>query len=509
MTVKRRAATTEPVPEVSPDITPWPAATRRRILLSVRNPQYLRPYDAVVRELSARGHAVHIVADDLGRQKPWTTHAVALASLPGVTFGRLPLMAKDRWVELGTATGLGRFYLRFLHPEYHDTRLLRARVENKAPAIVVSTAARWPGSTRLGLRTLDRALRVVEARLPTARALADYLGRVRPDVLLATPLIMMRSAQHDLLRAAETLGVPTVFGVGSWDHLSSKGLLRTTPTATIVWNETQRDEAVRWHGVPGGRVHVTGAQIFEPWFDRRPSVTSEALRISAGLDPAQPYILYVSSALLEGGPPEPAFVLRWMEAVRAHPALARVGLLVRPHPKRVAEWATVDVSRFGNASIWPAVAGPEADFGSDAYFHAMAHAEAVVGLNSSALVEAAILDRPVLTVLDPAYHDSQEGTLHFRYLTDPVRGLLDRTSSIGAHADALAAVLAGHDAQRDRRREFVRQFIRPRADRRPSAAIADLLESLAAAPLAGGAAARRAPWWIGGAERLLARRAGA
>ena len=46
----------------------------------------------------------------------------------------------------------------------------------------------------------------------------------------------------------------------------------------------------------------------------------------------------------------------------------------------------------------------------------MYHASATVGLNTSAMIEAAIVGRPVHTILVPEFQHSQEGTLHFRYL---------------------------------------------------------------------------------------------
>ena len=48
------------------------------------------------------------------------------------------------------------------------------------------------------------------------------------------------------------------------------------PDQVIVWNETQKREAVRLHGVAPDRVRVTGAQLFDDWFDRTPGDSREA-----------------------------------------------------------------------------------------------------------------------------------------------------------------------------------------------------------------------------------------
>ena len=89
--------------------------------------------------------------------------------------------------------------------------------------------------------------------------------------MLLTPLIDLGSSQIDYLRAARALGIPTALCVWSWDHLSSKALIRECPDRVFVWNETQKREAVELHRVPAERVVVTGAQCFDHWFDRTPS----------------------------------------------------------------------------------------------------------------------------------------------------------------------------------------------------------------------------------------------
>src|SRR6185436_5329939 len=112
-----------------------------------------------------------------------------------------------------------------------------------------------------------------------------------PDVALFTPYIGLRTVQPDYLAAAQSLGIPTVACISSWDNLSSKSLMRPIPDLVTVWNETQRREAVELHGVPAKKVEVTGAQCFDEWFGWEPRPREEFLR-QVGLDPERPYLLY-------------------------------------------------------------------------------------------------------------------------------------------------------------------------------------------------------------------------
>ena len=96
-----------------------------------------------------------------------------------------------------------------------------------------------------------------------------------------------------------------------------------------------------------------------------------------------------------------------------------MAILVRPHPQRLEEWsadALAALARAGNV-VWWGSNPVDADSRAD-YFDSMYHAAAVVGLNTSALVESAIVDRPVFTILLPEFRDNQEGTFHFHYLLD-------------------------------------------------------------------------------------------
>ena len=68
------------------------------------------------------------------------------------------------------------------------------------------------------------------------------------------------------------------------------------PERVFVWNEIQAREAVELHGIPADRVVATGAQLFDPWFERRPSTerAEDSLAASASIR-REPYVLYTCS----------------------------------------------------------------------------------------------------------------------------------------------------------------------------------------------------------------------
>jgi hypothetical protein len=305
-------------------------------------------------------------------------------------------------------------------------------------------------------------LHALDRLVPPPPVIVDYLRQERPDALLITPLVDLGSQQIDYVRAARALGIPTGLAVWSWDHLTSKAYLREPPERVLVWNETQRREAVETHRVPPDRVIVTGAQCFDRWFDRSPSRTREQFCAKLGLPPDRPIVLWVGTGLIKGSPPEPPFVREWIGWVRSSddPVVAGASVLIRPHPTKTAGWHDINWSAHGPVAIWGGT--PVDDESRADYFDSLFHSTAVVGLNTSAFIEAGIVGREVLTILAPGFHDNQDGTAHFRYLREIGGGLLRVSRDRDGHLAQLSAALRTPRSDGHRHRAFIEAFVRPK-----------------------------------------------
>jgi hypothetical protein len=468
------------------------------VLFIARHFTYFRNFESVVAAMAARGDRVHLAADReeaLGGRDLVDRLA---ARFPGqVTVGFTPILHWGRYRQLSGALRLGLDYLRYSDDRYETTPKIRARAYERTPFFVLALA-------RLPFRGLIAwALERLEQAVPRQKGVDEFVAELNPDVLLITPLIELGSPQLDFVRAARAIGIRSALCVWSWDHLSSKALIRVVPDRVFVWNETQRDEALRFHGIPPEQVVVTGAQCFDQWFDRQPSRDRQAFCRRVGLtavgrseDRPLPYLLYVCSALFKGSPPEARFVLDWLAAIRRSPdaRLRDIPVLVRPHPQRTEEWEPADVQAALRADPRAVLWGSnpiDADSRAD-YFDSMYHAAAVVGLNTSALVESAIVDRPVFTLLLPEFRDNQEGTFHFHHLLQVGDGFLNVSRSLDEHVAQLASMLAG-GAMRPNR-PFVEQFIRPRGT--TVAATPVFVEAVEAMTRGERPRPRRAPAWV-------------
>jgi hypothetical protein len=377
-------------------------------------------------------------------------------------------------------------YWRYLDERWDQAESLRARAAEQAPPFALAVVHMPILRSKPGLAMLVRLFRTIERVLLPPGEIADVFRRINPDVLFLTPLLYFRSHQVDHVRCAGQLGIKSVLGVGSWDHLTTKGLIHELPDRILVWNELQKREAVELHRVPAERIAVTGAQAYDHWFAAEPTLDRGGFFQQVGLDPQRPILLYLCSSPFIA-PHEVGFVRRWISAVRtsADPRLSAAGLLVRPHPQNAKQWRDIKLEdEFDNVSFWPKTGvNPIGGSARAEYFDSIYHAEAVVGVNTSAMIESGIIGRPVYSVKAEEFADTQEGTLHFQHLKNAGGGLLHLAADMDEHVEQLAGLLADEGGARERARQFMQAFIRPHGlDVPATPRVVAEIERLAASP---------------------------
>jgi hypothetical protein len=313
----------------------------------------------------------------------------------------------------------------------------------------------------------------LEDAIPTSAEIDRYVEELSPDVVLATGTYRHVSAEVEFLKSARRLGVPSGVVVTSWDSLVSKGSLKFVPERVFVWNEIQAKDAVTLHRIPPDRVRVTGAHGFDEWFERRPSRSREELLAQIGLDPSEPYVLYLCSSNAIVHRDEVEFVRRWVDALRSSSddRLRRINVVVRPYPggsATDAEWKVL--AGLERVAVWPARG--TVPVGTEAradFFDSLAHSAAVVGINTTSMIEAAILGKSVLTVIVPEF--AQLTTVHFQYLLAENGGFLHVAESLDQHVEQLGGALGEDALGAERRRRFIESFVRPAGLERPAAPV--------------------------------------
>jgi hypothetical protein len=434
-----------------------------RILFFLPLTSHVRHFDSVILALADRGHEIGIATP--GRATNWPLPE-ALASHPNVTEVTCPEGRTDGQTSAARLVRASADYERYRKPPFLEAGKLRQRARGRFKlALKACEGAAGPAARQL--------LDFREADIPSDPGRERFLEAERPDIILVSPLIELGSDQADWVKSAKALGIPVGFPVFSWDNLTTKGLVHVQPDRVYVWNDIQKREAVEYHGAADRNVVVTGAPRFDAFIAL--GVRNERARFCEryGLRPERPIVTYLCSSEFVAGR-EVEFVREWASEIRQAPSLADCNILVRPHPRALRDWIGLDVT------AWPQVAVARSKLlnADHLLYDTLYHSAAVVGLNTSAQLEAGILGKPVYTILAPQFVPGQRGTLHFRYLLRDEGGFVEVARDFEEHRQQVSDAIRGR-FDHERIRTFVADFIRPAGWDTPATSIlADAIEAL-------------------------------
>jgi hypothetical protein len=158
-----------------------------------------------------------------------------------------------------------------------------------------------------------------------------------------------------------------------------------------------------------------------------------------------------------------------------------MNVLVRPHPYNCHAWPDADMSAHPGVAVFPRRGyNPVDEENRIDFFDSLYHAAAVVGINTSAMIEAAIVGRPVFSMLAAEFSGTQEGTIHFHHLLPENGGCVRIASTLDEHVAQLGERLKDPAAAHAETQRFVASFIRPHGiDRAATPIFADAVERLA------------------------------
>lgn len=424
---------------------------------------FARNFERTLELLATRGHHVHVALDQM--HKPGVQGINELLERladehEGITYGPAPPRRFEDFATIGRVFRLVLDVVRYQDPAYAPATKPRARMESRLPRplrAMIEPIIRHPSGRRL----VRRLVAFVETGVPTREVVRDFIERHAPDAIVVTPLVDPGSPQTEYVKCARELGVPSLLALHSWDNLTVKGGIHAVPDLVAVWNDAQRRESRELHGVPSDRIVMTGAVAYDWLFDRVPSSERDEFCRRAGLDPSRPYTLYLGSSRFIA-PNEGDFVREWATALQAN--LPNVQVLIRPHPLNSLECAALPPGFV----VRPSQRSQGDRYELDDYFDSIFHSKAVVGVLTSAMIEAAIVGRPVHSLTTPHFMDTRSGTLHFRYLLPENGGMLRLADSHTEHAAQLAEAIAGN-ASPEQNERFVVRFVRPFGIDQPAA----------------------------------------
>jgi hypothetical protein len=294
-------------------------------------------------------------------------------------------------------------------------------------------------------------------------ATKDLIAR-QPDVVVATPVNHRFSGELEYVKAAKELGIPTVGVNQSWDNLTTKGLFHVAPDLMLVWNETQKKEAIEIHDISKESIEIIGAPFFDKWFQHRNCENRKKFCKKVGLDHKRPFVLYLgsSSNIAEN---ETWLIEKLYDKLD-------IGMLVRPHPANTRNYIKLAGKAFipltkgalrikDDFVVYP-IGGelPEDETAQQDFYNALKHCVCVIGINTSGMIDAVINGKPVVSVMSDEYRLTQSEATHFKQMADA--DILETANTTQEAVEIIKSLARGEDNRWESRRQFVRKFIRPR-----------------------------------------------
>ena len=313
--------------------------------------------------------------------------------------------------------------------------------------------------------------RAAAADRSALRRVPSRAGAGRAAPLAARAL---RIGAGRLRRQRPRAGIPVGMLLYSWDNLSTKGCLHRPPDWMFVWNERQRAEARRCTSFPrtasssrARRGSTRSSRCAPP--DRARSFTRRSVSIRASRrssTSARRCSCRRASwrSCAPGSRRSAARPARSASATFSSGRIRTSRCLATTSPSEEITWPSVRGAKGFVARPFDdprAIVLKTSDRARQGLFECLVHSAAVVGLNTSAELEAAIVGRPVYTVIaGDEDADGQSSTLHFHYLLEEHGGCVRRASDLAEHVAQLQAEL---ERPRDRTtiRRFAGEFLRP------------------------------------------------
>lgn len=462
------------------------AGEQQRVLLAVTHAPVADVYLDVIRELVAAGALVAVLAvGDAGDDQWANVRALSSEGLVEVLPTPDASWSTAGWAALRGILDVGRYYDEaYAAVPIHRKRyraLLRRQASGRgvaargaldaALALVDSPVTRGP--TLAGLRAVERVL-------PEPGAIGELLARIRPSIVAVSPLVDFASPLAAYVQAARRRRLPTVALVASWDQLTSKGGLRPAPDLVLVWNEAQRRELVELHGIDYAHSCATGAPRYDRWLARRPERDRATVLRELDLPVTELVLCYAASSPFIG-PHEPAFVRKWLHALRAAGSekLRGASVIVRPHPQALPVWRDASYEELGPVAVYPRDdrIPSRDDAAAQLFFETLAAADALVGLSTTAFLDAGTLGRPSFTVLDDDFADTQR-LLHLDLIAANGR-CLQTSATLDEHVRQLDAFVRDPEPLRRAARDFALRFLGYEAGRPSSERTATAILELA------------------------------
>jgi hypothetical protein len=326
-----------------------------------------------------------------------------------------------------------------------------------------------------------RSLKIRDVLLKHARFLIPLWRRIAPKLSTPDPVLVekMRNVQLAVLthpmvhtefpvfRAAVELNIPTLGVLRSWDNLF-KGL-RIMPDTLAVWNEVNREEAVRLLGYSSEQLKVIGGAQFDPYFAPDVNWSREQFASYFQLDASRPVIVLATlGAFLHLY--DETYLVDWLLSEIDNGNIPnKPQVVIRLHPASKFEYFQKYLShpnvRISSIQGYiPSLGWTMTRGDVIAIANLLRHADVVISPGSTITIETAIFDTPTIVPLFHTYQPELGKQQYDSHLSNHFKRLheMDLVPFVNTPEELLLAVkraLADRSWYRTQRTQLVHDYI--------------------------------------------------
>lgn len=255
------------------------------------------------------------------------------------------------------------------------------------------------------LKVFQNIVRRLDLSIKSANDVVNVFERYKPDLVLST-IILNTVIDIPVVREAKKRIIKTLGMVRGWDNLTSYGFMRMVPDIFLAQDDFLKEEAVKRHFISPEKIKVVGTPYFDFYSNKEKIIIPrEVYCEKMGIDQKSRIILYAAVGdfiFPKEGEIAPVFedlieegkIKKFSTVIfRAHPAfdspLQKMKGLKHVRPDRGADYLK-DKDDF---QMWDMKTAQTAHLVNSIY-----HADVVVTAGSTMMIEAALLQKPVITV---------------------------------------------------------------------------------------------------------------
>lgn len=318
-----------------------------------------------------------------------------------------------------------------------------------------------------------------EQRIPVSAYTIRQVEKINPDLILVSPHNKVPGKDFAYIKAGKMLSIPTSIFALSWDNLTTKGIITTPPDLFIVWNESQKKAASKYHYIDENIIKVIGAPLFDKWLpylQTNKGLERTALMNKIGMKNGSRFALYLGSSTNITGD-ESNIINELLMKINERNAISKsiINLVVRPHPSNADYISKIKGS---NHYVYPSNGKlPENSNAKDDFYASVRYAECVVAVNTSGILDALVIGSRVIALCDSRYSATQKQTLHFKELLE--YGCIEIANGTSNAVDLINRKINEVDSVVIRHKAFISKYIRPISHNKPVAlAAVNVLEQL-------------------------------